>query len=281
MKGLLDFLYKHNHWLLFLLLESISLVLLFSLNDFQGNIWMSSANAVSGRLFETRQKISTYFGLREENERLAEQNARLEEQLFALTQSIDSLQLAEIKRKFDATLPFDIIAASVVENSINRLDNYITINRGSDDGIQPNMGVISSSGVVGITYKCSRHYTLVIPILNKSKSSISCMVIPENSPGSLVWEGGDPRTAKLQSVQRYANIHVGDTVITSGHSGLFPKNLNVGIIEELEPSADNLLYDITVKLDTEFSNLSHVFVIQNHNTAERRELEQSPEKKTK
>lgn len=280
MKSLLDFLYKHNHWLLFLLLESISLVLLFSFNDFQGSIWMSSANAVSGSMFETKQKVSSYFGLREENDLLAEQNARLEEQLFALTQGIDSLRLIELTQKLETGKPFDVIAASVVENSITRPDNYITINRGTDDGVEPDMGVISSSGVVGVTYKCSRHYTLVIPILN-SKSNISCKVMPDESFGYLEWKGGDARSAMLSGVQRYANISEGDTVITSGHSTYFPEGLMVGTIEQLEPSNDNLLYNVTVMLNTEFSNLRHVFVIQNHDTEERRELSKSIENKKK
>jgi rod shape-determining protein MreC len=270
MKSLLNFLYKHNHWLLFLLLESISLVLLFSFNDFQGSIWTSSANAVSGRLFEARQKVTSYFGLREENNLLAAQNARLEEQLFALTQGIDSLRLVELTQKVEEGKPFGVIAASVVENSITRPDNYITINRGTADGVQPEMGVISSNGVVGVTFKCSRHYALIIPILN-SKSNISCK-LSDDSFGYLEWRGGDARTALLNGVQRYANIAVGDTVITSGHSTYFPKGLMVGTIRELEPSADNLLYNVTVALSTEFSNLRHVFVIRNHDTEERREL---------
>ena len=271
MKSLLDFLYKHNHWLVFLLLEGISLVLLFSFNDFQGSIWTSSANAVSGSLFETKQNVVSYFGLREENNLLAEQNARLEEELFALRQGIDSLQLTELTHKLESSKPFDVIAASVIENSITRPDNYITINRGTADGIQPDMGVISSTGIVGVTFKCSRHYSLVIPILN-SKSNISCKVMPDESFGYLNWTGGDARTAMLRDVQRYANINVGDTVITSGHSTYFPQGLMVGTIEDLEPSDDNLLYNVTVVLNTEFSNLRHVFIIKNHDTEERREL---------
>ena len=271
MKGLLNFLYKHNHWLMFLLLEGISLMLLFSFNGYQGGIWLSSANAVSGFMLETKQRVVSYFGLRKENNLLAQQNARLEEEIFALRHGVDSLQLDELTKKIQMNRPVDVVAASVVENSITKRDNYITINRGTCDGVEPNMGVIGSNGIVGITCKCSAHYSLVIPVLN-SKCSISCKVLPDESFGYLRWNGENARTAELCDVQRYANIHKGDTVITSGHSTYFPEGMMVGIIEEIRPTDDNLFYHATVVLNTEFGNLRHVFVIQNHDAAERQEL---------
>jgi len=271
MKGLLEFLYKHIHWLLFLLLEGISLFLLFSFNDYQGSVWLSSANTVSGGILETEQRVTSYFGLASENRRLSEQNAQLEEQVLGLRQMLDSVSLERLTAETEGRWPFTVVPANVVENSTSKPNNYITINKGTRDGIGPDMGVICSEGVVGVTYKCSPHYTLVLPILN-SKSNISCKVRPGDSFGYLQWQGGDARLAQLRDVPRYAEVSVGDTVVTSGHSSFFPEGIPVGVIAAIDPSSDNLSTAIDVHLNPPFARLRHVFVIQNIGAAERKEL---------
>lgn len=271
MKGLLEFLYKHSHWLVFFLLEGISLFLLFSFNDYQGSVWLSSANTVSGSALEAGQRVTGYFGLTAENRRLAEQNAQLEEQVFGLRQMLDSMALDRLTVETEGQWPFDVIPANVVENSTNKPDNYITINKGTRDGITPDMGVISSEGVVGVTYRCSPHYTLVLPILN-SKSNISCKVHPGESFGYLEWSGGDARHAKLCDVPRYAVVSVGDTVVTSGHSAFFPEGLMVGVVSAIDPTADNLSNAIDVRLGSPFARIRHVFVIRNAGADEREML---------
>lgn len=271
MKGLLEFLYKHNHWLLFILLEGISLVMLFSLNDYQSSVWLTSANTATGSVLEVKQRVTGYFGLQSENERLAEQNAQLTAQVFGLQQALDSTALVRLTAETVSQWPFGVVPATVVENSTGKLNNYVTINKGTADGLRPDMGVISSDGVVGVTFRCSRHYSLVLPILN-GKSNISCKVRPGESFGYLEWLGGDTRTAQLRDVPRYADISVGDTVVTSGHSAFFPEGLMVGVIRDFEPSADNLSNNIYVQLSTPFAHLRHVFVIQNAGADERQEL---------
>lgn len=271
MKGLLEFLYKHNHWLLFILLEGISLVMLFSLNDYQGSVWLTSANTATGSVLEVKQRVTGYFGLQSENERLAEQNAQLTAQVLGLQQALDSTALVRLTAETVSQWPFGVVPATVVENSTGKLNNYVTINKGTADGLRPDMGVISSDGVVGVTFRCSRHYSLVLPILN-GKSNISCKVRPGESFGYLEWLGGDTRTAQLRDVPRYADISVGDTVVTSGHSAFFPEGLMVGVIRDFEPSADNLSNNIYVQLSTPFAHLRHVFVIQNAGADERQEL---------
>ena len=271
MKGLLEFIYKHNHWLLFILLEGISLVMLFSLNDYQGSVWLTSANTATGSVLEVKQRVTGYFGLQSENERLAEQNAQLTAQVFGLQQALDSTALVRLTAETVSQWPFGVVPATVVENSTGKLNNYVTINKGTADGLRPDMGVISSDGVVGVTFRCSRHYSLVLPTLN-GKSNISCKVRPGESFGYLEWLGGDTRTAQLRDVPRYADISVGDTVVTSGHSAFFPEGLMVGVIRDFEPSADNLSNNIYVQLSTPFAHLRHVFVIQNAGADERQEL---------
>jgi rod shape-determining protein MreC len=279
MKGLLEFFYKHNHWLLFLLLEGISLFLLFTFNDYQGRVWMTSAGTVTGGVLEAGQRVTGYFGLTAENRRLAEQNAALEEQVFGLRQMLDSIALDRLTAETENEWPFSVVPATVIENSTGKPNNFITINKGTLDGINPDMGVISSDGVVGVTFRCSAHYTLVLPILN-SKSNLSCKVRPGDSFGYLEWRGIDARNAQLCDVPRYADISVGDTVVTSGHSAFFPEGLMVGIVAAIEPSADNLSNDISVRLATSFARLKHVFVIGNTGADERRELLKEATEKT-
>jgi len=271
MKGLLEFIHKHNHWLLFLILEGISLFLLFSFSGYQSSVWMSSANTVTGHLFEASQSVTGYFSLSNENKRLVKQNAALQQQVLGLKAQLDSTALAQLTAQTEGHWPFSVIPATVVENSVGNLNNFITINRGSANGLEPDMGVISSEGIVGVTYRCSPHYSLILPVLN-SKSNISCKIRPSDSFGYLEWTGGDSRNAMLRDVPRYADISVGDTVVTSGHSSFFPEGLPVGVIASFEPSADNLSNNITVTLDTPFGHLHHVFVIQNVGAAERRTL---------
>lgn len=271
MNSLLDYLYKHNHWLVFILLESISIVLLLTFNQFQNSVWLSSANVVSGTVYNMKEKVVSYFGLRNENKKLIEQNARLEERLFAMQQTMDSVQLARLTQQEENRYSFGVIAATVVDNSLTKPDNYITINKGSDDGITPGMGVISSEGIVGITFRCTQHYTLVIPILN-SQSNISCKIIPGDFFGYLQWNGGDTRYATLLDVPQYNHIEKGYDIVTSGHSSFFPEGLPVGMIYSFKPSDDNLSNDITVMLSTDFSRLKHVFVICNDDSDERLQL---------
>lgn len=271
MHSLIDFLYRQKHWLLFLLLEGISLFLLFSYNDYQGSIWLSSANTISGKLFEAEQYVQSFFSLRSDNRNLAEQNARLEERIYRMDQMLDSTQRTQLAQEVSTSFGLKVTPATVVGNSISHSNNFITINKGTEDGIAPNMGVISTNGVVGITYKSSRHYTLVIPILN-NMSSISCKVIPGDAFGYLKWRGGDSRIAQLCDVPRYAKVNVGDSIITSGHSSFFPEGLLVGTISHFDPLSDNLSNLIDVKLSTTFVHLRHVFVIDNPDTAERQNL---------
>lgn len=271
MHSLIDFLYRQKHWLLFLLLEGISLFLLFSYNDYQGSIWFSSANTISGKLFEAEQYVQSFFSLRSDNRNLAEQNARLEEKIYRMEQMLDSTQRIQLAQDVSTSFGLRVTPATVVGNSISQSNNFITINKGTEDGIAPNMGVISTNGVVGITYKSSRHYTLVIPILN-SMSSISCKVTPGDAFGYLKWKGGDCRIAQLCDIPRYAKVNVGDSIITSGHSSFFPEGLLVGTISHFDPLSDNLSNLIDVKLSTSFVHLRHVFVINNPDTAERQNL---------
>ena len=144
------------------------------------------------------------------------------------------------------------------------------------------MGVISTDGVVGIVYKCTEHYSLVMPLLN-SNSSISCKVSGNNDFGYLQWQGGDPRYAILYDLPRYSNVEIGDTIVTSGNSSFFPEGIMVGKVEETYTSVDGLLMTLKVQLSAPFSKLEHAFVVSKMDAEELAALQQmlNPKKKKK
>ena len=249
---------------MFIALEVMCVVLLFSYNSYQCSVYLSTANAVSARLLRGQDKVTSYFGLAEKNRALVEQNALLQERILALesmsTQHLlDSLSKEEALQRVHRT-GYRITPAQVVDKSINKTDNYITLDRGTADGVEPDMGVMGVDGIVGVVYKCTEHYSLVMPLLN-SKSRVSCKVYGSGDIGYLQWSGGDSRYAVLHDLPRYADVAVGDTIVTSGNSSFFPEGLMVGIVNELYPSQDGLYVALKVELATQFAKLEHAFVL--------------------
>lgn len=249
---------------MFIALEVVCVVLLFSYNSYQCSVYLSTANAVSARLLRGQDKVTSYFGLAEKNRALVEQNALLQERILALesmsTQHLlDSLSKDEALQRVHRT-GYRITPAQVVDKSINKTDNYITLDRGTADGVEPDMGVMGVDGIVGVVYKCTEHYSLVMPLLN-SKSRVSCKVYGSGDIGYLQWTGGDSRYAMLHDLPRYADVAVGDTIVTSGNSSFFPEGLMVGIVNELYPSQDGLYVALKVELATQFAKLEHAFVL--------------------
>ena len=275
MRNLLNFLLKYNYWLLFILLEVICFVLLFRFNNFQQSVFFTSANVVAGKVYEVSGGISSYFHLKSVNEDLLDRNMALEQQITNLENRlkdyrIDSITMNSIRYLEQAD--YKIFKAHVIRNSLNQADNYITLDKGSSAGIRPEMGVIDGNGVVGIVYKTSPSYSLVISVLN-SKSSISCKIIGSEYFGYLKWEYGDSRYAYLKDLPRHAEFNLGDTVVTSGYSTVFPAGVMVGTVDDMSDSNDGLSYLLKIKLATDFGKLGNVRVISRNGQGEQRELE--------
>lgn len=275
MRNLLNFLIKYNYWFLFLLLEVTSFVLLFRFNRYQHSVFFTSANAVAGIIYELQGGITSYFHLRSVNEDLLSRNMWLEQQVSGLEHMLsaqlgDSTKLHSIERLSMDSI--QVFKARVIKNSLTRLDNYITLNQGASDGIHTEMGVVDANGVVGIVYKTSAHYSLVISLLN-SKSSISCKILGSDYFGYLKWEGGDSRYAYLKDLPRHAEFNLGDTVVTSGYSTVFPQGIMVGTVDDMEDSHDGLSYLLKVKLATDFGKVSDVRVIARGGQEEQLQLE--------
>ena len=276
MRNLLNFLLKYNHWFLFILLEVISFVLLFRFNHYQHSVYFSSANAVAGKVYEGSGGITSYFHLKSVNEDLLDRIMELEQQNHNLEDALgrhlsDSTELNSIRNL--PNTDYQVFKARVINNSLNLVDNYITLNRGSKDGIRPEMGVVDGNGVVGIVYDTSSHYSRVISVLN-SKSSISCKIVGSEYFGYLKWEYGDSRYAYLKDLPRHAEFNLGDTVVTSGYSTVFPEGIMIGTVDDMADSNDGLSYLLKVKLATDFGKVSEVRVIARTGQHEQKELEQ-------
>ena len=274
MRNLLEFLAKYNHWFVFLILEVVSMVLLFQYNSYQGSAWFSSANAVTGKLYEWDANVETFFSLTKVNQELTQRNAYLEQEVQKLSDSLVSVTKDSSiyhRDQFALLRNYRLIPAKVVANSVDKPGNLMTIDKGSADGIHKDMGVISGTGVVGIVYLVAEHYAIVIPVLN-TKSNISCMIQNRGYFGYLRWKGGVSDLAYLEEVPRHAHFKLGDYVVTSGYSAVFPPGVRVGRILHVFNSADGLSYRVQLRLSTDFARLRDVCVIDDAAMKERLEL---------
>lgn len=276
MRNLLNFFLKYNYWFLFILLEVISFALLFRFNNYQGSAFFTSSNQVAGMVYEAANNVTGYFHLKSINDDLVQENVELELQIERLRSVLmeltaDSVGIERVKA--DALKGYDIYRANVINNSLTHVDNYITLDKGENDGIRPEMGVINGSGVVGIVYHTSANYSVVIPILN-SKSSVSCKIKRSDYFGFLKWEGGSSEYATVKDMPRHSLFSLGDTIVTSGHSAVFPGGIPIGTVEDISDSHDGLSYLLKVKLFTDFGRLNDVRVIAQKGQEEQIELEQ-------
>lgn len=279
MHNLVAFLQKHHHWFLFLLLEVLSLVLLFQNNRYQASVWFSSANYVSGKVYEATSTVNQFFSLSALNEQLTQRNVILEQQVSYLSEQVRRLQgdTLSLQTVFPESLSgMRTIPAKVISNSIDRRDNFITLDKGSADGIRPDMGVVSGTGVVGIVYKVSHRYSIVIPVLS-TYSRISCRIGHRGYFGYLNWSGGSSRIAYVDDIPRHAHFKLYDKVVTSGYSSVFPENILIGKILHVYNSPDGLSYRLMIELSTDFANLRDVCVIDDSSIHERLHLLRSAE----
>ncbi|MBQ6191813.1 MAG: rod shape-determining protein MreC [Bacteroidaceae bacterium] len=253
------------HWALFLLLEALSGFLLFQYNHYQGSIWFTQANTVAAQVHEWEAKALSYLRMPAENAALVRRNIILQQQLDILRHNLalagtDTTTLNSQQPM--ASGQWSTIEARIIDNSVRKRDNMIVIDVGSEDGVAPEMGVLSGTGVVGIVSGVTPHHALVMSILN-SHSSISCRLRGTEYFGYLKWKGGTPLRAYMDDVPRHAHIKKGDIVETSGFSNVFPAGIFLGKVAEIKNSSDGLAYELEILLSTDIANLRHVNVINN------------------
>jgi len=276
MRKLLDFIISKGSWGLFILLEILSFVLIYRDNHYQRTAILSSANVIVGNISSISGNVRSYFNLRSINRDLAEKNSYMEMELLKLQDQIDLMKADTVTFKgfiegSDDSFSYDFVMARVLNNSVGHISNYITIDKGSKDGIAKDMGVVSENGVVGVVVTVSESMSVVLPILN-SNSTLSCKV-KGSGYGFLNWDGANLQYAKMK-ISRHMNIQEGDTIVTSGYSSIFPVGLIVGTISSSERHTDDNFYLLDVRLSANFQTLSNVRVIRNYRRAEQIDLEQ-------
>jgi rod shape-determining protein MreC len=271
MRNLFRFIIRYYFFFLFLLLETVALLLVIQHQHYQRAWFASSANFVAGNFYRFSSSITDYFSLRRVNEQLAEENARL---LQFTTESF--LKTDRQVFTFRDTLynrRFSYINAEVISNTVNRRNNYLTLNKGSRHGIKPDMGVITFNGVVGIVANVSENFSSVISFLHKDMQ-ISARLKKNDYIGTLLWEGYHFREGTLAYIPTHVDMNPGDTLVTSGFSVIFPPDIFIGTISEVEIRRGDNFFTAKVELATDFNNLKYVQVVQDLMNEELQELEQ-------
>ncbi|QLE00652.1 rod shape-determining protein MreC [Galbibacter sp. BG1] len=270
MQQIVNFLIKNKTFIVFLLLFFFSLFLTVQTHSYQKLKFFNSANWLSGNIYNKTNQISDYFHLKEYNKQLVEENIQLRKIL--LNKNIDVKDSTLYKDSLYSD--YRLYSANIIKNSYNKKRNYLLINKGENDSISQDMGVITSKGIIGIIENTSTGYANVQSVLN-SLSEINASVANTDNFGSLKWNGKNFRTVQLVDILRSANVKKGDTIITGGMSSIFPKGIPIGTIEEFSLDASKNYYLIDVKLFNDMTTLDHVYVIENLNREEILTLENS------
>jgi rod shape-determining protein MreC len=272
MQQIIFFFIRNKNFLLFGLLFFISITLTVRTHSFHKSKFVSSSNFISGGIYSIKSDITEYFGLKQENQKLVAENLRLRKQ-------IENFKNTETFSLKDSTLlpsKYVFYSAYVINNNYSKTKNNITINKGSNDSIEIDMGVITSKGIVGIINNVSKKYATVQSILN-TKSQINAKLKNSEHFGSLKWNTKEPNITQLIDIPRIAKINVGDTIVTGGKSTIFPKGILIGTVKEATLGIDDNYYDLNIQLFNDMTNLKNVYIIKNMDAAEIEQLEKEVE----
>ena len=283
MRNFILFIRRFFNLILFLALEIVCIILIEHTNTLQGNDIVSSANTVSGLVYKKQSDVVYYFGLRKMNDSLLNENAQLRKQIDQL-HSVDTLKHSIVHRKINPTDTSTHIVkfadylyrtARVINNSTNASDNYITINRGSKDGIAKNMAVISGTGIVGRVEHVSAHFASVISILS-SKQKVSAK-LKNGTNGYIIWDEKQPDVLIMTDVPQQEKVKKGDSVYTAIFS-IFSPDILIGTVVKTEMVKKDAMQRIYLQSSTNFHNLQYVYVIENKMAMEKKQLEDSSAK---
>jgi rod shape-determining protein MreC len=259
MRKLLVFLARHYFFLLFLVLQIISVTLVVNHNYFQRAAAVSASNALIGSMYESRNEVTQYFGLKDQNIQLSEMNAILLGQLgnAYLNYDTTSYTVSDTVRR----LRYTYIAAQVIDNTVSLRNNYLILNRGSLQGVQPGMGVITPIGVVGIVREVSDNFCVVMSLLHKD-TKVSASIKRDRTFGQISWNFIDYREGEMVDLPTHSKIAMGDTLYTSGLSEIFPEGIPVGVVMQFERKGGDKTYTVRVKFTTDFRKLHHVYIVR-------------------
>jgi len=255
MRNLFALLFRYQFFVLFVILEVISLSLLFNSYSYHKSLLFNATSDFTGNIHSISNNVSDYFGLRKENELLLEENTRLRNQLNS------AFLITDTNYVYRDSL-YRFIPAKVVSNSVTKRNNYILVNKGKMHGIEKEMGVISSSGLAGIVIGVSDHYAYVMSMLHQN-SRISARIKKNGQLVNVIWNDRDYLTGDIIDIPSHIQLEKGDTIITSGNSLIFPEGIPIGLVTEQKISENKSLGTGSLKFSTDFNSLQHVYLIKN------------------
>lgn len=260
MQQIVNFIIRNKSFLLFLFLFLVSLGFTIQSHSFHKSKFVNSANFLTGGIYTMSNNFSDYFGLKQQNILLQEENNTLKSLLYNSKNAKDSVFIDSTR--FNKTYRF--ISGQVIRNSYSKTNNVILINKGKTDSLEQDFGVITSKGILGIVEKTSAHNATVLSILNTT-TRISAQLKKTNHFGTISWNAKSPQYIQLTEIPQIAPVIIGDTIITSGRSAIFPKGVPVGTVAKFNLDTAENYYEITVKLFNDMTDLEHVYIIENTN----------------
>lgn len=264
MNNLIQFLQKNFHFLLFIVLQIIAIVLIYHSMSYPRFKISTMGKVMTGPFYEAHFHIKKHFNFESENQSLVQQNIALlreQEKNFIMDRDTVVQVVDEISAKQNIRL-YDYFYANVIHNTIHKKNNYLIIDKGAKDGVEIDMAVICPEGVVGVVNDVSDHFASIISVLH-SDSRISAKIYPSNQLGNIIWEEGDAESALLLDIPQHIHINVGDSVFTSGYSYVFPKDILIGTISEKKEDGKSSFWRLKVKLSTRFSRLNTIYLVKN------------------
>lgn len=271
MQRLFLFLYRYRAFLIFLALEVFCSWLIVENNTYQGAKYFNTSNRVAAGIIQISDNVTDYFNLTEVNKELSQENAALKTRLRELNQSMFDPDV-EIIRDLEIVNMYEYMPAKVINNSTRRFNNYITINKGSQDGVESDMGVIDNNGVVGKVQTVSSNFSVITSILH-SDVLVSSKIKRTGDLCTTKWGGKDPYTAQLLYIPLHVNLQNGDTIVTSGYNAIFPEGIPIGTIQSFDAAEDDLFYDVTIDLASNLNRLSYIYIIKNELKVEQDSIE--------
>lgn len=260
MRKLLQVIAKYYVVLLFVLLELIGFLMLVRFNTFHQIAYLSWANEVTGGVYKRVSNVTQHLSLVEKNNELQAENALLRQQLVS--------SYLHTKNNFnpyiDTTYHQNYLyrTGKVIDNKLSGTQNHLMLDKGFEAGMRKQMGVIDANGIIGVVTDVSAHYSVIMSVLN-TDFTLGVRLKGQEYFGILSWDGQDTRIAKLDNVQQFVNVNLGDTIETIGASGIFPEGVMVGVVDDIQPEEETNNWDISVKLSSNLHQAKYVYVLEN------------------
>ena len=278
MERFLEFLKANIHTFLFLVIEVISLVMIFGSSDYRKSTFLGTASLVAGEISEISHSLNTYTDLRVANVELMRQNAELEVQALRLRSMLNRLSVDSLswqRLTMDTTeraFPYNYIVAEVVGNTKTPKSNYLTLDVGTEDGVLPDMGVVGPDGVIGVVEAVGKKYAKVLPLIN-SRFEISAKLSSSDYIGTLVWDGRDIFHTQITNLPKHIKYAIGDSVFTSGYSDIFPEHVFIGLVDSEGVSENDNFFSLRIRFATNFNTIKYAYVLTNYDKDARMQVE--------